>query len=185
MGVAMKLISFFIPSLFSLPLLAANGLPEKVILFKKGCERETACRTHFQGREKDFTLTWKSYREGVDDFLEIKIENETFHISTAPDLIKSHPFPMKLYIFSNSLKLYGSLSNAGSAGLFVNYFYRDSNHRFHYLGLFPFLVYDKSSGYFISGENIDPKLHLISYYKLENNSLILKKTENALEQTRE
>ena len=179
----MKLIRLFVFIPFCL--FAADGLPEKIILFRDGCEKETICRTNLRGREKDFNLIWKSYKEGMHDFLEIKIEKNTFHISMAPDLIKSKPFPLRLYIFSNSLKLYGALSNAGSAGLFVNYFSRDSNGNFHYLGLFPFLVYDEISGHFVGGENVSSKLHLVSYYKLENNSLVLKKTENALDQTRE
>ena len=171
-----KIFVIFIP--FSL--LAVATFPEEVTIFSMGCDRATACQTNFQTQEKDFVLRWKDYREGRRYFLEIEMEGGTFPIPTAPHLIRDDPFPFKLYIFSDSLKLYGSFSNDGTAALFTNYFSRDEN-GFHYLGRFPFLAYDRDSGYFVGRENISPDLHLVSYYKLEDNSLVLQKTENALE----
>ena len=180
-----RFIIFFVPSI----LLAQYddrvqyyGIPKSVVLFKGGCEPQTTCRTNLQGQDKDFSLRWSRYREGSRYFMAMEINGQKFNVSTRLELIRSKPFPLELYIFSSVLKLYGSLSAGGSGGLYVHYFSRGNDGNFHYLGRFPFLAYEKDSGHFVGGENFAPGEHITSYYKLEENSLVLKRTENSLDE---
>ena len=166
---------------FPLCILATEGFPKKIILFEAGCEKETTCRTNFQGKEKDFVLRWRNYEEGSEHFLAMDIEGKAFHVPISPHLMKSDPFPLRLYVFSDTLKLYGSLYNEGTGGVYINYFSRDEN-GFHYLALSPFLSYDASSSHFIGGENVGPGEYITYYYRLEGNSFALERTENSLDQ---
>ena len=173
----MKVLIPFLPLVLSAQY---DGIPKSVALFKEGCEPQTTCRTNLRGQDEDFFLRWSRYRGGSRYFISMDIEGKTFDISTRRELIRNKPFPLELYIFSPLLKLYGSLSAGGSGGLYVHYFSRDED-GFHYLGRYPFLVYDRDSGHFVGGENFGPGEHITSYYKLEKNSLVLKKTENSLD----
>ena len=165
-----------------LGLFAADGIPESIGAFSDICKPKTPCQTNFQGHAKDFGFHWRSYKEGREHYLEVKMETNTFHIPIAPwHITEDYPLPLELFIFSPSLKLYGLISNSGSGGIFINYFSRDGE-GFHYLGVFPILVYDKDTGHFIGGVNYSSSTHLVSYYKLENNALILDKTENTLDE---
>ena len=178
----MKWIRYLLLFVFtSWSLFVLSAAPENVIVFKQGCRPETDCRTSFNGREKDFSLRWKSYREGLESFLELKIEGDTFHISISPDMVRSHPFPFHLFIFSDSMKLYGAFQGGGSGGVFINYFFRDQKGRFHYVGWAPFLIYDEKTGYFVGGEKASANEHITTYYKLEGTSLVLKKTLSSLD----
>ena len=111
----------------------------------------------------------------------MEINGQTFNISTSPELIRGKPFPLDLYIFSPSLKLYGSLSAAGTGGVYVHYFLRDGDGVFHHLGRLTFLAYDEDSGRLVRGENFGPGERITSYYKLVENSLVLERTENSLD----
>ena len=155
---------------------------KKVTLFKQGCAKGTLCRTNLKGIDKDFSLKWKHYQEGIDHIVEMTIDGQVLRVPTAQYFINDHPFPLRLYIYTDSLKLYASLCSEGSAGLFINYFLRDKDGRFHHLGLMPILFYDKDSGYFIGGENAGGGEHITYYYKLEKASMVLKNTVNSLDE---
>ena len=178
---AMALLKGIFLLFASVGLSSADGIPESIGAFSDICKPKTSCRTNFQGHAKDFGFHWRSYKEGRRHYLEVRMEGDIFQVPIAPWHITDYPFPLELYIFSPSLKLYGLLSNNGSAGIFVNYFSRDGE-GFHYLGVFPILTYDKNSGHFIGGEFISSSEHLVSYYKLENNALVLDRTENTLDE---
>ena len=162
---------FSLLAFVSWPLFASGFIRPKVVtVFEHGCSPQTDCKTNFQGQEEDFTLRWGSYKEGGGDFFELNIEGDTFNIPLSRYNV-SNSFSFSLFIFPNSIKLYGSL-----IGNETNYFLRDENGRFHYLGLTPYLFYDPNSGDFTGGINIRGG-HIAYYYKLEKTSLVLKKKE--------
>ena len=159
-----------------------EGFPQKVVLFEEGCEAQTTCRTNLRGQDKDFSLRWESFTEGTTSFIAMEINGQIFNVSTSLELIRSYPFPLRMYVFSPSLKLYGSLAASGTGGVYIHYFSRDGDGVFHYLGRRTFISYDADSGYLIGGEKFSASEYQTYYYKLVDNSLVLERTENSLDE---
>ena len=155
-----------------------DAMPRETTLFRE-CEPETICRTDAVGLTEPFSLRWRNKKEGKNDFfLIMEIGGGIFEVPMSPDFIRAWPFPLRLYIFSDTLMLYGLASNVGSGGIYVNYFARDEDGSFHYLGLFPFLSYDKDSGYFVGGESHGSVGYTTYYYRLDVGALDLVKVED-------
>ena len=63
-------------------------------------------------------------------------------------------------------RLYGVQASSGMANVYYNYFYY-VNTRFHYLGVFPELLYDKNHDLFVGGER-DANEWVTTYFRLSH-----------------
>ncbi len=155
--------------------------PQDTVIFKE-CLPETVCRSDLAGLAKDFTLRWSSRR--VEKYLEcmtMEMEGRTFEITMSPDFVRSISFPLDLVTFSDDLTLYGIIADTGISNVFVNYFTRDDDGAFHYLGKFPHLsFYDESRGLLVGSERYWSGNSSTHYFKLKDTSLVLEYFENSL-----
>ena len=176
--ILMKALVFLAP----LSLAAQNEKP-KIIGILGDCPPDTDCGTNVPDElAQNFTLRWRvKLHKTYEVFLVMEMEGKTFEVPMAPDFVHGLSFPFNLHIFPDGPTLYGIISNGGSGGVFTNYFSRDDDGAFHYLGLFPGLLYNKESGYLVGGTKVSPGEQLIYHYKLKDNVLVLEKTENTLE----
>ena len=111
----------------------------------------------------------------------MEMEGRTFGITMTPDLVGSIPFPLRLLTFPDDLALYEIITGRGIANEYADYFTRDDDGAFHYLGHFPsFFRYYKSQGLLYGSERIVSGHSLGYYFKLEDNFLVLEKFEDSL-----
>ena len=155
--------------------------PQETVIFKE-CLPETVCRSDLAGLAEDFTLRWSS-RTGRhrEECMTMEMEGRTFGITMTPDLVGSIPFPLRLLTFPDDLALYEIITGRGIANEYADYFTRDDDGAFHYLGHFPsFFRYYKNQGLLYGSERIVSGHGLGYYFKLEDNFLVLEKFEDSL-----
>ena len=144
--------------------------PDALVVLKKGEDCRSSC-TARHGDDAPFTLSFDSYEEGYDIFINLRIDGREFKglIIDRP-FIENGSLPFEKYRFPRHT-LYGLLSSISTKNMEVHYFIR-SDGGFSYLGEFPSLSYDMESGLFIGFFHHGMARGSTYYYRLQDNRLV-------------
>ena len=144
--------------------------PDALVILKKGEDCRSSC-TARHGDDAPFALSFDSYEEGYNMFINLRIDGREFRglIIDRP-FIENGSLPFRKYRFPRHT-LYGLISSMSTKNMEVHYFIR-SDGIFSYLGEFPNLKYDTESGLFIGFFHHGMARSSTYYYRLQEGRLL-------------
>ena len=143
--------------------------PDALVILKKGEDCRSSCTAH-HGDDAPFTLSFDSYEEGYDIFINLRIGNREFKgLVIDRPFIENGSLPFSKYRFPRHT-LYGLKSSRGAYNSYTHYFIR-SDDSFSYLGDFPSLSYDTKLGLFVGFFNSRDRFSRY-YYRLQEGRLV-------------
>ena len=122
------------------------------------------------GSDIPFALSYRSYKEGFETYLDLQIGDSSFKgLVISPQFIADGSLSFSKHRFPKHTT-YGLTSDRSAHNAYVHYFMRMKS-GFNYLGHFPSLHYDTELGRFLSFIKVGGEI-IRFYYRFEGDRLV-------------